>query len=132
VPLAGDGAVEDVESAARALDGGGAVLVRVATASMRPTLEPGARVLVRRGEPRVGDVVLVRGAGELTLHRLIARLGARAVHAGDADGAGGGLCRLADVIGVAELPRQVPGVRLRARLVAGALARAALRIIMAS
>ncbi len=99
------------------------VSVRVLTGSMAPTVLAGATVTARAGKPALGDVVLVRSPDGFTLHRLIARLGPRWVHAGDAPGSGAGLCRARDVLAVAELPRRVPGRRARALAILDALAR---------
>lgn len=108
----------------------GVVLVRVATGSMRPTLEVGAQVTVRQAAPQIGVVALVGGPEGFILHRLVARLGfgasARWVHAGDAPGSGGGLCAPREVLGVAEVARELPPLSRRARLVLSALGRAAL------
>ena len=89
---------------------GETVVVKVVTGSMSPTLRPGESVPVRRGIPALGDVVLLDTAGAPTLHRLVARLGPRWVHAGDLAGAGAGWCRDRDILGIAALPRRAPGL----------------------
>ena len=106
----------------RALASSGVAQVRVAGGSMSPTVELGASVRVMRRAPRVGDVVLLASPGGYTLHRLVARLGPRFVHAGDAPRSEGGLCRAGDVLAVAELPSRTPPLALRARAIASALA----------
>jgi len=109
----------------RRLARGEAVRVRVAGASMAPTLALGAEVLARAGRPRVGDVVLLETPGEPIVHRLVARLGPLFVHAGDAPGAGVGLCRAGDVLGVVgEVGRRVPPRATQAIALGRALARA--------
>jgi hypothetical protein len=95
--------------------------VRVMGDSMAPTLEPGADVRVVRRRPLPGEVVLLRSPDGFTLHRLVAILGPRWVHAGDAPGASGGLCRPGDVVAVAELPTRVLPLRERIRLVTSAI-----------
>jgi hypothetical protein len=100
----------------------GLATVRVATPSMAPTLLVGETVEVRAGAPSLGEVVLLRARGELMVHRLVARLpGLRFVHAGDAPTAQPGLCRAADVLGVAELPCRMPSPQRRAALALRAL-----------
>jgi hypothetical protein len=120
----------DPEAAARGLAEAGLITVRVATGSMAPTLRAGEAVLVRAGTPAEGDVVLLRAAGALTLHRLVARLGPRWVHAGDAPGVQAGLCRPGDVLGVADLPRRPSPLPRRAWLTLVAVGRGALHRVM--
>lgn len=90
----------------------GVAMITVAGGSMAPTLALGQRVLVRRGQPAVGDVVLLRGRDAPILHRLVARIDLpafhRFVHRGDAVGARAGLCRHQDVLAIADLSRRVP------------------------
>ncbi len=123
----------DPDLIARVLENGETVTVTSVNQSMEPTLPIGAKVAVCAGSPTVGDVVLIRGYGTVILHRLIAKLALRGrgrwVHAGDAPGASGGLCRLHDVIGVTDLPRRVASPRRRAELIASAVVRAGLRRI---
>jgi len=114
----------DPDELRRRLRDQGAALVTVATGSMAPTLNAGESVTVRRASAQAGDVALIVGPAGLTLHRLIARLpgpARRWVHAGDAAGAGAGLCRAEEIVAIAELPRRLPGVARRARLLALAL-----------
>ncbi len=91
------------------------MVVEVITGSMAPTLRPGQSVPVRRGTPAVGDVVLLDTPGAPTLHRLVAKVGARWVHAGDMLGAGAGWCRERDILAIAALPRRTPGLLAQAR-----------------
>jgi hypothetical protein len=112
----------DAAALERALGRGDEVLVRVAGASMAPTVPLGAEVLVRARAPRPGEVVLLRSPEGFTLHRLVARLRGRWVHVGDAPGCGPGLCRPRDVLAVAALPPRLPSLPVRVRLVAQALA----------
>jgi hypothetical protein len=112
----------------RKLAGAGLVEVRVATGSMAPTLRAGQSVIVRAGEPEVGDVVLIEHAGAVTLHRLVARVGSRFVHAGDAEGVGAGLCAARDIVGIAELPKKPVGQVKRLKLTASAIVRALLSL----
>jgi hypothetical protein len=97
-----------VGDARAALAAHGAVVVRVSTGSMQPTLPVGESVTVLARTAQLGDVVLLSARGALTLHRLVARVGlgpfVRWVHAGDAPGAAGWLCRDDQILGVAELP----------------------------
>src|SRR6185503_11898163 len=109
----------------------GTVVVRVASGSMLPTVKVGESVTVRAAPPRLGEVALLRvQTGGFLLHRLVAqlRLGpfTRWVHAGDAPGAGAGLCAADEVLGLAELDGRVPARLQRARWVLAALGRAAL------
>ncbi|HUS63371.1 MAG TPA: S24/S26 family peptidase [Kofleriaceae bacterium] len=120
----------DVGEAARGLAEVGLITVRVATGSMAPTLCAGETVLVRAAPPSVGDVVLLHAAGALTLHRLVARVGARWVHAGDAPGVQAGLCRSGDVLGVADLPRRPSPLVRRGWLTLVAFGRGALHRVM--
>lgn len=109
----------------------GSVVVQVASGSMLPTVEVGAQVMVRAAPPRLGEVALLRvRTGGFILHRLVARIGLgrrmRWVHAGDAPGAGAGLCAPEEVLGTAELERRLPTRGRRLALVLSALGRAAL------
>lgn len=121
---------EDPAEVAAALASGAKVRVTSAGRSMWPTVARGASVLVRRGRPAVGDVVLLRGDGTLILHRLVARVAllgyGRWVHAGDHPEAAPGLCRPGEVLGIADLPRRHTSPPGTARLVAQAFARAGL------
>jgi hypothetical protein len=109
----------------RALDTVGVASVRVDGASMEPTVQRGGSVLIRRGEPTLGDVVVIRTREELIVHRLVARLpGGRWVHKGDARGTLPGVCAPADIVGKAELPRRTPSRFSRARYFVIALLRA--------
>src|SRR5688572_7652860 len=108
----GDGDLLD-DPTAGLLARGAAVTVRVGSASMSPTAAVGERVTVRPGRGRIGDVVLLRAPGCFVLHRLVARLPGRLVHAGDAPGSRAGLCRPGDVLGVADLPHRAVGARMR-------------------
>ena len=108
------------EAIERALANGDTVRVRAAGHSMGKTLPRGQAVLVRSGLARDGDVILIRGVGRFTLHRLIGQLSARGrtrlVHCGDARFALPGLCRKEDVIGVADLPQRPLPTLLKAPL----------------
>ena len=92
----------------RRLSEGEVVRVRAASHSMSPTIKQGESVFVRSGTAKWGDVILIRGRNDYTLHRLIGELSAlgktRMVHCGDAAFALPGLCNSKDVLGVADLP----------------------------
>jgi signal peptidase I len=106
--------------------GAGPLVVTVSGSSMEPTVREGEKVMVVRGaQVRVGDVILFEtGAGELELHRLIARLpGGVLVHRGDHPEARAGVVRAKKVIGRAELAWRVPGVREAAGAVIDAIGR---------
>jgi hypothetical protein len=123
---------QDLSSLVAALAGGRPVAVRVATGSMAPTVRAGDSVTARSGAARAGDVVLVRSREGFTLHRLVARLGPRWVHAGDAHGSGAGLCRPDDVLAVADLPPRLPAWPRRLTSVARAVASSLLRRLRVS
>jgi hypothetical protein len=109
----------------RALAEHGHAEVKVAGGSMAPTVAEGESVLVKPAPPALGDVVVIRAAGGLLVHRLVAQLpGGRWVHAGDSEGALPGLCRAEEVLGRAELPRRRPALLRRARWALMAVARA--------
>jgi hypothetical protein len=95
----------------RLLAEGRPVTVRVASGSMEPTLARGDRVVVERRAPSVGDVVLIRGAREFVLHRLVARIAIpgyrRFVHRGDAPRSRPALCRAEEIAGVAATPPRI-------------------------
>lgn len=117
-------------NAREALERHGRVVVRVGSSSMQPTLVLGESVVVERRAPRVGEVALLATPGQPTLHRLIARVGRRWVHAGDARAARPGMALDEEVLGVADLPARVPPLGRRLALVGAALMRAARRRIM--
>jgi hypothetical protein len=104
---------------------GRVVRVVVETGSMAPTLAPGDAVLVERRPPRLGDVVLIDTHPGPTLHRLVARLPGRWVHAGDASSEVG-LARDQDVIGVADTPSRPPGLAKQISSLWAALVRRAM------
>jgi hypothetical protein len=109
----------------RALAEHGHASVKLAGGSMAPTLAEGESVLVRAGEPRLGDVVVIRTREDYLVHRLVAQLpGGRWVHRGDRPGALPGLCRDHDILGLAELPRRLAPFSRRLRWALQAVARA--------
>jgi hypothetical protein len=110
---------------AEALERHGRVVVRVGSSSMQPTLVLGESVTVERRAPSAGEVALLDTPGVPTLHRLIARVGRRWVHAGDARHAEAGLAFDEQILGVAELPAELPPLGRRLRLIGSALMRAA-------
>lgn len=118
----------DLDVVSSALAAGRDVEVTVAGGSMRPTIEPGAKVVVSSAAPLVGQVVLMLAGGGFLLHRIVARLTVagviRFVHVGDLAGSRAGLCRPSDILGVARLPVRTPPLLRRAQLTLGALSRA--------
>src|SRR6185436_15418721 len=109
----------------RALAEHGQASVRLAGGSMAPTVAQGESVLVRAAPPALGDVVVIRAAEGLLVHRLVAQLpGGRWVHAGDMPGALPGVCRADEVLATAELPRRAPPRWRRLRFALMAVARA--------
>jgi hypothetical protein len=87
---------------------------------MEPTLREGEQVRVRAGHFGVGDVILFEtGAGELELHRVIARWPGVIVHRGDNPEAVAGVVRPRRVVGRAEMARVRPGAVEIARAVIG-------------
>lgn len=100
--------------------------------SMEPTLRLGQQVRVRVGRARIGDVVLFETADRTTyvLHRLVWRAPGVPwfLHLGDAGSPlGPRFARVERIVGVAELPRRLPGPRTAAA-VARALVRGAVRL----
>jgi hypothetical protein len=109
----------------RALAEHGHASVKLAGGSMAPTLAVGESVLVHAAEPRLGDVVVIRTREDYLVHRLVAQLpGGRWVHRGDNPDALPGLCRGADILGRAELPRRLAPFSRRLRWMMFAVARA--------
>jgi hypothetical protein len=87
--------------------------------SMEPVIRRGARVRIRRGEPRMGHVAaFLTERGELELHRLIAPgLGGWWTHLGDNQvDPRPGLVHSSHIVGIADVPvrRPRPGELLRA------------------
>ena len=94
---------------------------------MAPTIQVGERVRVRaRPESaiRVGDVVVYRGADTFMLHRIVLIAPSRAwfLHIGDAPCSQvPGRAAMGSIIGVADLPRRLPPLRVYLRAARHAL-----------
>ena len=113
----------------------GSARVRCDGGSMEPTVRVGTDVEVRPCDrPRPGDVVLFRNRTGLVLHRVLWYIKPldRFVHIGDCPGARAGIASCDQILGVATVPRQIPGLaaqwsglRYIARAAAGRIRRAA-------
>jgi signal peptidase I len=96
---------EAVDEMAHELLARGSTVTFVARgASMRPFLRDGDRVTLAplRGRPRLGDVVLTRGASLGVVHRVVALRGGRVLTKGDALPRSDGWRSLGDVLGRVE------------------------------
>jgi hypothetical protein len=66
---------------------------------MEPLLADGAEAVAWPSRSiRTGDVVAIRAAGRVTVHRVVARVGDRLVHQGDR-ASGAGVARAGEVVG---------------------------------
>jgi hypothetical protein len=74
-------------------------LLEISGPCMAPLLPDGAVVAVAPADDvRVGDVVAIAAGGDLTVHRVVARVGDRLVHQGDR-GARAGVAGVCQVVG---------------------------------